>query len=308
MLCTQISCKRRERKIECQCETAQKYRRYRETWTMKESVWLIRKRVVLWWCTIWLAGGEQTGQCSSPPSSYPSFSPTLFSDLFCSNASQRRSRGKSAPCSRSWKQTSLWLHPNELLTELVLHSYQRKHMQILISGVQVWPFSQTQEALSHLNTSVHCNSLSLFIQHAKTASHVRENNTVVKTTFLAFGVLISCKLTLFSGFTCSICSFFFFFTAFHFKTLIPLWNNPDELFMFSPKTAVHTTREQKEWWAILACICSSFALGFTNWPFTRPEERLVSWIQHTVIHFSTLQKIQKKRKGKSAKEGKISKK
>lgn len=119
---------------------------------------IIRKRMVLWWCRIWSAGGEQTGQRSSLPPSYPSFSPTLFSDLFCSNASQRRSRGKSAPCSRSWKQTSLRLHPNELLTELVLHSYQRKHMQILISGVQVWPFSQTQEALPHLNTSVHCNS------------------------------------------------------------------------------------------------------------------------------------------------------
>lgn len=104
-----------------------------------------------------------------PPPSYPFFSPTLFPDLFCSNASQRRSRGKSAPCSRSWKQTSLRLHPNELLTELVLHSYHRKHMQILISGVQVWPFSQTQEALPNLNTSVHCNSLSLSILHAKTA-------------------------------------------------------------------------------------------------------------------------------------------
>lgn len=108
----------------------------------------------------------------SPPS-YPFFSPTLFSDLFCSNASQRRSPGKSAPCSRSWKQTSLRLHPNELLTELVLHSYHRKHMQILIFGVQVWPFSQTQEAPPHLNTSIHCNSLSLFILLAKTASHVR---------------------------------------------------------------------------------------------------------------------------------------
>lgn len=104
----------------------------------------------------------------SPPS-YPFLAPTLFSDLFCSNASQRRSRGKSAPCSHSWKQTSLRLHQNELLTVLVLHSFHRKHMQMLISGVQVWPFSQTQEALPNLNTSVHCNSLSLFILHGKTA-------------------------------------------------------------------------------------------------------------------------------------------
>lgn len=111
--------------------------------------------------------GDRTVLESLP--SYPFFSPTLFSDLFCSNASQRRSRGKSSPCSRSWKQTSLRLHPNELLTELVLHSYHRKHMQILISGVQVWPFSQTQEALANLNASVHCNSLSLFILYAKTA-------------------------------------------------------------------------------------------------------------------------------------------
>lgn len=99
------------------------------------------------------------------PSSYPFFSLMLFSNLFCSNASQRRSKGKSAPSSRSWKQTSLQLHPNELFTELVLHSYHCKHMQILISGVQVWPFSQTQEGLPNINTSVHCNSLSLFILH-----------------------------------------------------------------------------------------------------------------------------------------------
>lgn len=100
--------------------------------------------------------GDRTG-LEFPPS-YPFFSPTLFSDLFCSNALQRRSRGKSAPCSRSWKQTSLRLHPNELLSELVLHSYHRKHMQILISGVQVRPFSQTHKALPTLNTSVYCNS------------------------------------------------------------------------------------------------------------------------------------------------------
>lgn len=147
---TEIQTISRNMKYEAKCEN-----------NKEENVLMVMQDMIGW--------REERRQDSESPPSYPFFSPTLFSDLFCSNASQRRSRGKSSPCSRSWKQTSLRLHPNELLTELVLHSYHRKHMQILISGVQVWPFSQTQQVLPTLNTSVHSTSLSLFILHAKTA-------------------------------------------------------------------------------------------------------------------------------------------
>lgn len=180
---------------------------------MKESVRIIKKK-------IWANGDagydglEEKRQDSVWVNSFLSLLLTLFSNLFCSNASQRRSRGKSAPCSRSWKQTSLRLHPNELLTELVLHSYHRKHMQILISGVQVWPFGQTQEALPHLNTSAHCNFLRLFFSTWQPCIACKWN-TMVKIMSMPYRVLMSYNLTSASGFTFFfffyICSFFFFY-------------------------------------------------------------------------------------------------
>lgn len=93
-----------------------------------------------------------------------------------------------------------------------------KHMQILISGVQVRPFSQTQEALSNLSTSVHCISLGLFIHPCIACKG--ENKTPSKRMFMSYGVLMSSDLTLFSGFHfCYICSFFFFKLLFNFKLL-----------------------------------------------------------------------------------------
>lgn len=70
--------------------------------------------------------------------------------------------------------------------------------------------------------------------------------------------------------------------------------------MFAPKTAVHTTREQKEWWAILACLCSSFA--FYKLTIYKADQ-LVSWTQYTLIQ---IQNPNPKRKGKVEKEGKPS--
>lgn len=122
MLCAQFSCKRRKWKIEWQSANSIEiliiWRKmtYKGKWenNKEKNAQMVMQGMIGW--------RRRDRTVRESPSSYP-FSLMLFSDLFCSNASQRRSKGKSAPCSRSWKQTSLQLHPNELLTEPVLCSY-----------------------------------------------------------------------------------------------------------------------------------------------------------------------------------------
>lgn len=121
MLGAQFSCKRREWKIEWQSANnieiliilrKMTYKGKREN-NKEKNGQMVMQGMMGW--------RRRDRTVRESPSSYP-FSLMLFSDLFCSNASQRRSKGKSVPCSRSWKQTSLQLHPNELLTEPVLYS------------------------------------------------------------------------------------------------------------------------------------------------------------------------------------------
>lgn len=112
---------------------------------------------------MWSARGEEKGQCLSLPLLIPSSLPRF--SLTCSALMPHKNEAEAnlLPAAAPGKQTSLQLHPNELLTGLVLHSDHCKHRQSLISGVKVWPFSQTQEALHTPNTSVHCPCCLLFI-------------------------------------------------------------------------------------------------------------------------------------------------
>ena len=85
------------------------------------------KNWIEWWHGMsWVEGGETECCACSPAHTHPSFSLIPFSESFCSAASQRSGRGKSAPCSRSLLQMSLRLHPNELFTQPLLHSWQSK--------------------------------------------------------------------------------------------------------------------------------------------------------------------------------------
>lgn len=117
----QFSCKRRERKIEWQSANSIEIliilRKMKHEGKRENGRMVMRGMI---------GGRRRDGTARESPSSSPS-SVVLFSHLLRSNASQRRSKGKSAPCSRSWKQTSWQRHPNELLTEPVPYSYTNAH-------------------------------------------------------------------------------------------------------------------------------------------------------------------------------------
>lgn len=68
----------------------------------REKHWMER-----WHRKRWYVKEEETGWCKRPPPHHPSFSHPFLSRSLCSDDSQRRGRGKSAPCSRSLLQMSL---------------------------------------------------------------------------------------------------------------------------------------------------------------------------------------------------------
>lgn len=113
-----------------------KYRKY-AGWELKEP----QRRKMISYADTGCVGSREVrqvgGRVSHP---YPSFSLMLFSESFCSDASQRSGGGKSAACTRSLLQISLGC--TQMDSEhraLTSTSTRKQNMQSQISGVHLWP-------------------------------------------------------------------------------------------------------------------------------------------------------------------------
>lgn len=183
----------------------------------------------------------------------PSFSLILFYESFCSDASQRSGRGKSAPCSHSSLQMSLGCTQMNSTQSSYFTPTREKHAKpdLWSSSMALRPNTRNTASSKHLCSWEFPRSVYSAQQYCiglewRNYTKCGKKNLILHqgklNVLVLYGGLMSYNET-------SLLGFFFGsylpFTAFQFKTLILLWNHLHELLMVFSNRCVRNQRTKE---------------------------------------------------------------